>query len=72
LNVDEDGCIVLTELIDGVEVKVHHQIPDDEVPHAPTSECGCSPQVVHEGSTRIYLHVDQKPDDDAGELEPWD
>lgn len=23
-----------------------HLIPDEDVPHAPTSECGCGPQLV--------------------------
>jgi hypothetical protein len=66
---DEDGCVVVTELVDGVEVRVHHQIPDDGAPHAPTSECGCAPQVFHtDDGTRVYLHVDQDDDDELD----WD
>jgi hypothetical protein len=62
---DEDGCVVVTDLVDGVEVKVHHQIPDDCAPHAPTSECGCAPEVFHtEDGTRVYLHVDQDHDEE--------
>lgn len=68
---DEDGCVVATETVDGVEVTVHHQIPDDFAPHSATGECGCGPEVVHQGSTRIYLHVDQDPDDSAEEFETW-
>ncbi len=62
---DDDGCVVVTELENGLEIKVHHQIPDDDAPHAPTSECGCGPEVFHTpDGTRVYLHVDQDDDDD--------
>lgn len=66
---DDDGCVVVTELADQVKVKAHHQIPDDGAPHAPTSECGCSPEVFHTNEgVRVYLHVDQDADDDL----EWD
>ena len=57
---DEDGCVVRTEMVDGDQVEVHHRIPDDSAPHAPTSECGCRPEVFHaRDGIRVYLHVDQ-------------
>jgi hypothetical protein len=40
----------------------HHDIPDDGAPHAPTSECGCSPQRVLVGGHVVYEHADQDAD----------
>ncbi len=66
---DEDGCLLVTELVDGLLVQVHHQIPDDSAPHAPTSECGCAPEVFHtKDGTRVYVHADQDHDEDL----EWD
>lgn len=33
-----------------------HLIPDDGIPHAKTSECGCGPQLVTYGGTTTYRH----------------
>lgn len=45
-----------------------HIVPDDGRPHAPTSECGCDPELGvtrHRGAERrAYLHHDQ---DHAGD-----
>ena len=43
----------------------HHQIPDDGAPHAPTTECGCSPQRVTTGDHVVYQHADPDGDSDA-------
>jgi hypothetical protein len=71
VNADEDavedencGCVILHEEVDGQQVAVHHQIPDDCAPHSATSECGCGPEVFHEGHIRVYLHLDQDHDED--------
>jgi hypothetical protein len=40
----------------------HHDIPDDGAPHAPTTECGCSPQRVMVGGHVVYEHADQDAD----------
>jgi hypothetical protein len=55
------GHVIVTE--HGVEQ--HHQIPDDSVPHAPTSECGCKPQRVTAGGHVVYVHPDPDGDTDA-------
>lgn len=34
-----------------------HDIPEDGAPHAPTSECGCSPQLTERDGR--YAHNDQ-------------
>ncbi|MFI7608901.1 hypothetical protein ACIBTV_27825 [Micromonospora sp. NPDC049366] len=40
-----------------------HEIPaDDGAEHAPTSECGCGPARVPRGRRFVYVHVDQRPD----------
>lgn len=46
----------------------HHDIPGDDAPHSPTSECGCGPQrhVTAQGHV-VYEHADQaagEQDDD--------
>lgn len=43
----------------------HHQIPDDGIPHAPTSECGCGPQRITAGGHIVYMHADPDGDADA-------
>lgn len=43
----------------------HHAIPDDDAPHAPTTECGCGPQRVTAGDHVVYQHADPAGDDDA-------
>lgn len=43
-----------------------HLIPDDGAPHAPTSECGCGPDRVLRGGRYVYVHTDQRPDDNGG------
>jgi hypothetical protein len=55
-----DGCIIADPIdVDGNLVEVHHQIPDDFAPHAPTSECGCKPLLHALGWRLVYEHVDQ-------------
>jgi len=57
---DEDGCVVVFGEVDGVRREFHHQIPDDHMPHAPTSECGCGPQAREIPSgVIVFEHVDQ-------------
>lgn len=50
-----------------------HMIPDDGSPHAPTSECGCSPQRLEVAERPdgtfgpAYLHNDMSADDERQE-----
>lgn len=66
VDVDDDcGCAVTTMRVDGRDVQVHHFLPDDFAPHAPTSECGCGPQLRQVSDVLwVYEHVDQDGDDD--------
>jgi hypothetical protein len=54
---DDDECGHVIVTIDGEPQ--HHEIPDDDAPHAPTSECGCGPQRYTVGGHVVYEHVDQ-------------
>lgn len=59
---DEDcGCAVIPIEVDGRQVMTHHFLPDDESPHAPTTECGCGPE-LHEVSDVLWVfeHIDQE------------
>ena len=60
----ECGHVIVTDPDSG-EVQ-HHDIPDDTAPHAPTSECGCSPQRHTVDGHVVYVHHDQDAAD-AGE-----
>lgn len=62
----ECGHTIVTDPASG-EVQ-HHEIPGDDAPHAPTSECGCSPQRRLVGGHVVYVHHDQDADD-AGDDE---
>lgn len=68
----DEGCghLVSEVEVDGRVVRLHHVIPDDSAPHAPTSECGCGP-VLHQADpgTWVYEHVDQDADPDSAA--PW-
>lgn len=48
----------------------HHQIPGDDAPHAPTTECGCGPQRDTSTGHVVIVHVDQAADDSADD--EWD
>ena len=70
LDEDEDCGHLITEIeVDGRKVQLHHTLPDDTAPHAPTSECGCGP-VLHQvdAGMWVYEHIDQDADEDAP---PW-
>lgn len=59
----ECGHVIVIDENSGEEQ--HHQIPDDGVPHAPTSECGCGPQRDTAGAHVVYVHADPDGDADA-------
>lgn len=51
-----------------------HEIPDDGWPHAPTSECGCGPQLRYTGHryrgrvSPVLIHLDMRP---VRSVEDW-
>lgn len=45
-----------------------HLIPDDGQPHAPTTECGCDPQLRQHGDRLALVH--NSPDDFHEDDEP--
>lgn len=47
----------------------HHDIPDDGAPHAPTTECGCGPQLATgAGGHAVYVHTDQGSDAETEQI----
>ncbi len=59
----------------GERFELHHVIPDDGAPHAPTLECGCAPDVHRvEYDLIVVDHKDQDTDlalDDPDEEASW-
>lgn len=64
---EDCGCWVTGMTVDGVDVEVHHWIPDDTAPHVPDTGCGCQP-VKRDDAQGVILfeHFDQDADDT-----PW-
>jgi hypothetical protein len=59
----EADCGHLVIDVDGEQQ--HHAIPDDDAPHAPTSECGCRPRREDQDGHVVYVHADPDGDADA-------
>lgn len=39
-----------------------HLISDDGLPHAPTSECGCDPQLATIRGRQVFVHFPPRPE----------
>ncbi len=57
-------------VVPGPDGPEHHEIPDDDAPHAASPECGCGPQLVRAGAHPVYVHADQ--DRDPEDPYDWD
>lgn len=72
----ECGCDFVEIIFDqGERFELHHVIPDDGAPHAPTLECGCDPDIHRvEYDLIVVDHKDQDIDlalDDPDEEASW-
>ncbi len=52
------GCDIVPTLIDGLVFPVHHDIPDDDAGHHPTTGCPCHP-AIYRGPPVVVIHFDQ-------------
>lgn len=65
---DEQGPDCGHVLVDVDGEQQHHEIPDDDAQHAPTTECGCGPQRDTSGPHVVYVHADQGFDEQTEQL----